>query len=41
MTTVSHRSFSAGSVVTAAISKAPKMRRRSSIASSIVFMPGA
>ena len=40
-TTVSHRSFSVGSATISAISKAPKMRRRSSRASSRVFMPGA
>ena len=41
MTIVSYRCRSAGSVVASAISKAPKMRRRSSLASSMVFMPGA
>ena len=41
ITTVSHFARSPGSSATAAISNAPKIRRRSSRASSIVFMPGA
>ena len=40
-TKVRRRSRSAGSVATSAASNAPRMRPRSSSASSMVFMPGA
>ena len=40
-TNVSHRSTAAGSVSSSASSNAPKIRPRSSSASSMLFMPGA